>query len=79
MEGFAKTGDVFTYDKHGFEATNYVLTTDQLGTQLDPPAHWAPENTANTLRSLNVLDRAYQGCARRSRLLGYVFDAGQHR
>ena len=46
MEGFAKTGDVFTYDKHGFEATNYVLTTDQLGTQLDPPAHWAPEYPA---------------------------------
>jgi kynurenine formamidase len=43
LEGFAAQGDTFTYDKHGFEATAYELTTDQLGTQLDPPAHWAPE------------------------------------
>lgn len=43
LEGFAAKGDTFTYDKHGFEATAYVLLTDQLGTQLDPPAHWAPE------------------------------------
>ena len=43
IEGFAKKGDVFTYGTHGFEATQYVLRTDQLGTQLDPPAHWAPE------------------------------------
>jgi kynurenine formamidase len=43
IEGFVKSGEVFTYDKHGFEATEYVLKTDQLGTQLDPPAHWAPE------------------------------------
>ena len=43
IEGFAKKGDTFTFEKHGFEATEYKLTTDQLGTQLDPPAHWAPE------------------------------------
>lgn len=43
MEGYVKKGDVFTYEKHGFEATSYLLQTDQLGTQLDPPAHWAPE------------------------------------
>jgi kynurenine formamidase len=43
IEGYAKTDEVFTYEKHGFEATTYVLSTDQLGTQLDPPAHWAPE------------------------------------
>lgn len=43
LEGYAKKGDVFTYEKHGFEATAYTLPTDQLGTQLDPPAHWAPE------------------------------------
>jgi kynurenine formamidase len=42
-EGYAKKGDVYTYAKHGFEATEYTLRTDQLGTQLDPPAHWAPE------------------------------------
>jgi len=43
LEGYAKKGDVYTYAKHGFEATAYTLNTDQLGTQLDPPAHWAPE------------------------------------
>lgn len=43
IEGFAKKGEVHTYQKHGFEATEYTLRTDQLGTQLDPPAHWAPE------------------------------------
>ena len=43
IEGFAKKGEVYLYQKHGFEATEYTLRTDQLGTQLDPPAHWAPE------------------------------------
>jgi kynurenine formamidase len=43
LEGFAKKGDPYTYAKHGVEATSYNLATDQLGTQLDPPAHWAPE------------------------------------
>jgi kynurenine formamidase len=37
-----KTGKPFTYSKDGFEATRYDLATDQLGTQLDPPAHWDP-------------------------------------
>lgn len=37
-----KTGKAYTYLSDGFEATNYVLPTDQLGTQLDPPAHWNP-------------------------------------
>ena len=37
------TGKPYTYAADGFEATRYVLSTDQLGTQLDPPAHWAPE------------------------------------
>lgn len=46
IEGFATKGDVYTYAKHGFEATEYNLMTDQLGTQLDPPAHWAPEYPA---------------------------------
>jgi kynurenine formamidase len=32
----------YTYNKDGFEATHYDLSTDQLGTQLDPPAHWNP-------------------------------------
>src|SRR5262245_57138455 len=38
-----ETGKAYTYEKDGFEATHYDLSTDQLGTQLDPPAHWAPE------------------------------------
>jgi kynurenine formamidase len=46
IEGFAAKGEVYTYAKHGFEATEYSLSTDQLGTQLDPPAHWAPEYPA---------------------------------
>ena len=38
-----ETGKPYTYARDGFEATAYRLTTDQYGTQLDPPAHWAPE------------------------------------
>ena len=41
-----ETGLPYTYDKDGFEATNYTLATDQLGTQLDPPAHWDPNYPA---------------------------------
>jgi kynurenine formamidase len=37
------TGRPYTYKKDGFEATAYRFATDQFGTQLDPPAHWAPE------------------------------------
>ncbi|MFC3182136.1 cyclase family protein [Cypionkella sinensis] len=62
-EGYVAKGDAFTYEKHGFEATNYILRTDQLGTQLDPPAHWAPEYPAidelpatYTLRPLVVIN-----------------------
>ena len=40
------TGKAYTYKKDGFEATAYRLSTDQFGTQLDPPAHWAPEYPA---------------------------------
>ncbi|MFZ9629366.1 MAG: cyclase family protein [Ilumatobacteraceae bacterium] len=39
-------GEAFTYDADGFEATEYVLPTDQFGTQLDPPAHWNPDYPA---------------------------------
>lgn len=38
-----QTGKPYQYATDGFEATRYELTTDQFGTQLDPPAHWAPE------------------------------------
>lgn len=37
------SGTAYRYGTDGFEATRYDLATDQLGTQLDPPAHWAPE------------------------------------
>jgi kynurenine formamidase len=40
------SGRPYTYRKDGFEATQYRLATDQLGTQLDPPAHWAPRYPA---------------------------------
>jgi len=57
-----KTRKPYTYAKDGFEATSYQLSTDQLGTQLDPPAHWAPEFPAidelpptYTLRPLVVI------------------------
>jgi kynurenine formamidase len=40
------TGQPYSYATDGFEATRYTLATDQLGTQLDPPAHWAPEYAA---------------------------------
>ena len=40
------TGKTYRYATDGFEATRYELSTDQLGTQLDPPAHWAPEYPA---------------------------------
>jgi kynurenine formamidase len=41
-----QTGQPYRYAKDGFEATRYALGTDQVGTQLDPPAHWAPEYPA---------------------------------
>jgi kynurenine formamidase len=41
------TGTPYSYATGlGFEATHYDLQTDQMGTQLDPPAHWAPEYAA---------------------------------
>ncbi|MGE0023370.1 MAG: cyclase family protein [Hyphomicrobium sp.] len=42
IEGYIEKGQEFTYEKHGFVATAYDLTTDQYGTQLDPPSHWNP-------------------------------------
>jgi kynurenine formamidase len=41
-----ETGKPYRYATDGFEATHYDLSTDQFGTQLDPPAHWAPEYPA---------------------------------
>ena len=59
--GFAAKGDTFTYEKHGFEATAYLLTTDQLGTQLDPPAHWAPEYPGDRRAAGDLHDPAAGG------------------
>lgn len=41
-----KTGKPYTYKDDNFEASAYTLSTDQLGTQLDPPAHWNPDYPA---------------------------------
>src|ERR1700741_994699 len=41
-----ETGKPYQYANDGFAATHYDLSTDQFGTQLDPPAHWAPEYPA---------------------------------
>jgi kynurenine formamidase len=38
-----KTSRKYSYSSDGFEANQYSLPTDQLGTQLDPPAHWNPD------------------------------------
>jgi kynurenine formamidase len=38
-----ETGQAYDYGNDGFAATAYQLSTDQLGTQLDPPAHWNPD------------------------------------
>ena len=40
MDGFIGRGESFSYAANGFIATSVTLPTDQLGTQLDPPAHW---------------------------------------
>lgn len=36
-------GQPYNYNKDGFSAIAYQLSTDQLDTQLDPPAHWNPD------------------------------------
>lgn len=41
-----RTGKPYEYKADGFAATDYELHTDQLGTQLDPPAHWSPDYPA---------------------------------
>ena len=37
---FVNKDEPFSYARQGFIATQVTLATDQLGTQLDPPAHW---------------------------------------
>ncbi|KAI9479101.1 hypothetical protein LPJ78_004767 [Coemansia sp. RSA 989] len=57
------TGKPFTYEKDLFVANAYQLTTDQMGTQLDAPAHFNPYFAAAdeipatfALRKLVVID-----------------------
>jgi len=40
IDNFCEKGEEWNYGKFGFITTAYKLTTDQLGTQLDPPSHW---------------------------------------
>lgn len=40
------SGKPYTYASDGFEGNQYHFPTDQYGTQLDPPAHFAPEYPA---------------------------------
>jgi kynurenine formamidase len=61
------TGRAYSYGQDGFEANAYRLSTDQLGTQLDPPAHWNPDYPAidelpatYTLRPLVVISMVEQ-------------------
>jgi kynurenine formamidase len=40
LPGIIAKGEPFSYEKQGVGITAYTLPTDQIGTQLDPPAHW---------------------------------------
>lgn len=42
VPGFIGKGEPFGYARHGAGITAYQLPTDQVGTQLDPPAHGNP-------------------------------------
>lgn len=42
VPGFIAAGKEFSYARHGAGITAYTLPTDQVGTQLDPPAHGNP-------------------------------------
>lgn len=60
---FVNLDEPFSYAKQGFIATQVMLATDQLGTQLDPPAHWNEYGAtisdlpaSITLRPLVVID-----------------------
>lgn len=41
IPGLMEKGEAFSYEKQGVGITAYELPTDQLGTQLDPPAHFS--------------------------------------
>jgi kynurenine formamidase len=41
IPGLMAQGEAFSYEKQGVGITAYELPTDQVGTQLDPPAHFS--------------------------------------
>ena len=68
--GFATAGEPFSCGAHGFIATDVHLHTDQIGTQLDPPAHWneygatiSDVPASVSLRTLVVIDVTAQVAA----------------
>jgi kynurenine formamidase len=42
IPGVVEVGEPFTFEKHGAGITAYEFPTDQVATQLDPPAHFNP-------------------------------------
>ena len=46
LPGLIEKGEPFSYEKHGVGITAYELPTDQVGTQLDPPAHWSAKGAS---------------------------------
>ena len=63
IDGLIQPGETFSYAETGFVATEVTLPTDQLGTQMDPPAHWNDMGATIsdvpptvTLRPLIVID-----------------------
>jgi kynurenine formamidase len=42
IPGVIDKNEPFSYEKHGAGITAYEFPTDQVGTQLDPPAHMSP-------------------------------------
>ena len=79
VPGFIASGDEFSYARHGAGITAYTLPTDQVGTQLDPPAHGNPLGATISdlpatiaLRPLVVIDVSNQTRADP----GYVANVG---
>lgn len=79
LPGFMTKGEAFTYQGQGAAITAYALPTDQIGTQLDPPAHGNPLGATISdvpptfaVRPLVVIDLSAQTAADP----GYVAQTG---
>lgn len=79
LPGFMKKGEAFSYAGQGAAITAYTLATDQIGTQLDPPAHGNPFGATISdlpptlaVRPLVVIDLAAKTAANP----GYVAQPG---